>query len=475
MRTKTRDLATVESSNELFNEICHRAVSDLYILMTKSSHGLYPYAGIPWYSTAFGRDGIITAMLLLWIDPTIAKGVLSFLATTQAMQADAMADAQPGKILHETRHGEMARLGEVPFRLYYGSVDATPLFIMLAGMYYERTGDLAMIERIWPNIKAALAWIDTFGDIDGDGFVEYARKSKQGLVNQGWKDSYDSIFHTDGTLAEGPIALCEVQGYVFAAKQHAAKLAARLGEHALEQILLTQASQLEKQVNDIFWCDDIGTYALALDGTKRLCRVSTSNAGHMLFTGIASPERAKRVASKLLSQDSFTGWGIRTVTKGEARYNPISYHNGSVWPHDNAIIAIGFARYGLAEEAGRVFEGIVAAALQQELRRLPELFCGFNRKLYRGPTAYPAACAPQAWAAATPFAFLGACLGLQLDYKANVIRFTNPVLPDFLESVTIRQLSLGHSSADLLLTRHGHDVTVHVLGRRGDATIMLVK
>lgn len=475
IRARTRGIATVESSNELFNEVCRRAISDLYMLVTRTPQGFYPYAGIPWYSTAFGRDGIITAMLLLWLDPSIAKGVLVFLSATQAEVTDPLSDAQPGKILHETRNGEMARLGEVPFRRYYGTVDATPLYVMLAGMYFDRTGDIETIREIWPNIKAALRWIDTYGDRDGDGFVEYARLAATGLANQGWKDSYDSIFHADGSLAEGPIALCEVQGYVFSAKTHAAKLAKELGEYAFESRLVTEAQSLKERFTTAFWCEDLGTFALALDGRKQPCRVRTSNAGHALFTGIATPEHARRVAETLLGRDFFSGWGIRTVARGEARYNPLSYHNGSIWPHDNAMIALGFSRYGLTRQAGEVFAAIFEAATYQDLRRLPELFCGLIRRPHRGPTAYPVACSPQAWAAAAPFAFLEACLGMELRHGTNSISFINPVIPDFLDHLTMRRLCLRNSCLDLKLQRHGTDATLNVLKRQGDAKVMLVK
>ena len=475
IRATTSNIATVASSNDVFNEVCRRSTSDLYMLMSRTAHGLYPYAGVPWYSTPFGRDGIITAMLLLWLDPAVAKGVLHYLAATQAKAFDAFSDAEPGKILHETRNGEMARLGEVPFHLYYGTVDATPLFVMLAGMYFERTGDMETLTAIWPNIKAALQWIDACGDKDGDGFVEYARQTDAGLVNQGWKDSYDSIFHADGALAQGPIALCEVQSYVFSAKTHAGKLAHQLGEFDLENKLRAEALALQMNFEAAFWCEDLGAYALALDGRKKPCRVRTSNSGHALFTEIASPERAARVAQTLLSRDSFSGWGIRTVASGEARYNPISYHNGSIWPHDNAIIALGFSRYGLAKEACQIFTAIFEAACHQELRRLPELFCGFIRKPHRGPTAYPVACAPQAWAAAAPFAFLGACLGINLCYETDSIRFLDPIMPDFLDSVDICHLSLRNSRVDLKFHRYGQDVSLHLLSRRGDAKVMLVK
>ena len=346
-RASTGRAALCSSSSEVFDEVASRSTADAYTLITRTDLGPYPFAGIPWFSTIFGRDGIITAMLMLWMDESIAKGVLRTLAATQATDFDPKSDAQPGKILHEMRHGEMANLGEVPFRRYYGSVDATPLFLMLAGQYFERTGDRETIEAIWPNIEAALAWIDMFGDRDGDGFVEYHRETESGLVNQGWKDSYDAIFHADGSMAAGPIALCEVQGYVFAAKCAVAGIAERLGRSGLAEKLRDEAEGLRVQFEQRFWCEEIGTYALALDGAKRPCRVRASNAGHALFTGIASPERARRVAASLMSPEGFSGWGIRTVAHGEARYNPMSYHNGSVWPHDNALCGIGFARYGL--------------------------------------------------------------------------------------------------------------------------------
>jgi glycogen debranching enzyme len=475
LRALSRGSATVESSNGLFDEVVGRSISDLYMLATPTEHGAYPYAGIPWYSTVFGRDGIITAMMMLWKDPSMAKGVLGHLAAMQADVLDPPADAQPGKILHERRLGEMARTGEVPFRRYYGTVDATPLFVMLAGQYFETTGDKATIEAIWPNIEKALRWCDEYGDRDGDGFVEYHRETEQGLANQGWKDSHDSIFHADGSSAEGPIALCEVQAYVYAAKLGASRIAAALGHAGTSERLAREASALRDRFEAAFWCEEIGTYALALDGRKRPCRVRTSNAGHALFAGIASPDRALRVAETLMSPDSFSGWGIRTLARGEARYNPMSYHNGSVWPHDNGVIAMGLARYGLRTDVVRIFEALFDVATHQELRRLPELFCGFLRRPRRGPTAYPVACSPQAWAAATPFALLGACLGLSLDLERAEVRFDNPMLPRFLDDLTIRGLRLGASSHDLRLHRVGEDVTMNVLDRTGNARVLLSK
>ena len=472
LRAIQRGTGSLESSNILFDEVASRSLSDISMLVSRTPHGLYPYAGIPWFSTVFGRDGIITAMLMLWLNPSIARGVLRYLAATQATKTDPAADAQPGKILHEQRFGEMALLGEVPFRHYYGTVDATPLFVMLAGMYFDQTGDRETIEAIWKNIEAALKWCDTSGDRDGDGFVEYFRQTESGLANQGWKDSQDSIFHQDGTLAEGPIALCEVQGYVYAAKRAGAGLAAMLGHAAQAKKLGKAADALKERFDEAFWCEEIGTFALALDGAKRPCRVRSSNAGHALFTGIAKPERARSVADALLSPDGFSGWGIRTIAQGEARYNPMSYHNGSVWPHDNGLIAMGFARYGLRPEAARVFEAMFEAATYQDLRRLPELFCGFIRRMHRGPTAYPVACTPQAWAAATPFGLLSACLGLDIAYGQGEIRFSEPHLPAFLDELVLRRIRLGASRVDVRLRRDGNDVTVTTLAREGHAKIV---
>jgi glycogen debranching enzyme len=474
LRAASSNAATVATSHEVFNEIVRRSMADLCMLMTKTPHGLYPYAGIPWYSTTFGRDGLITALQMLWFEPRVAEGVLRRLAAYQAKSDDPLSDAQPGKILHEMRGGEMAALREVPFGLYYGSVDSTPLFVMLAGLYAERTGDLETIRTLWPNIEAALGWIDGPGDLDGDGFVEYHRATEEGLANQGWKDSVDAIFHADGRLATGPIALAEVQGYVYAAKHLAARCARRLGREQQAERLAAEADALAERFDAAFWCPELGTYAMALDGDKEPCRVRTSNAGQVLFTGIARPERAAAVVDTLMRPQSFSGWGIRTVAKTEARYNPMSYHDGSVWPHDNALIALGLARYGLKRPLDRLFKGLCDAAAYMEMRRLPELFCGFQRARSRGPTLYPVACSPQAWASATPFTLLEASLGLEFDPEANEIRLRNPRLPAFLDEVLLRNLQLKQSSVDLKLRRHGSEVSLEVVRRRGQVQVSVV-
>jgi glycogen debranching enzyme len=474
LRAATDGDTTVESSNELFNEVLCRSTADLAMLMTDTPQGRYPYAGIPWYSTTFGRDGLITALQMLWWNPSVARGVLRRLAAYQAKVADPRSDAQPGKILHEMRAGEMAALHEVPFGLYYGSVDATALFVLLAGAYVERTGDEATLRELWPSIEAALAWIDGPGDPDGDGFIEYRRATEQGLANQGWKDSHDAIFHADGRLAEGHIALAEVQGYVFAAKRVAARCAGRLGHIALACKLETEATRLAERFEAAFWCPEIETYALALDGNKEPCRVRTSNAGQVLYAGIARPERAATVALGFMETRFNSGWGIRTLARGEARYNPMSYHNGSIWPHDNSLIALGFARYGLTQAVEQVFKGLFKAATYMDSRRLPELFCGFQRQRGRGPTLYPVACSPQAWASATPFALLEASLGLEFDPGEGEIRLRNPRLPSFLDEVTLRNLRLGPSSVDLRVRRHKDAVSLDILRARGKIRVSIV-
>lgn len=464
----------IEASNGQFSAWIKRAASDLHMLTTMLPTGPYPYAGVPWFNTPFGRDGLITALECLWMEPRLARGVLAYLAATQATQIVPEQDAEPGKILHETRNGEMAALKEMPFARYYGSVDATPLFVHLANAYYERTGDRKFVEKIWTNVEAALLWMDRYGDRDGDGFLEYNRQSHDGLVHQGWKDSDDAIFHADGTLARGPIAVCEVQSYAYAAWRAGASLASTLGYTERSADFFARAETLQARFDSAFWCDDLGTYALALDGDKRPCRVRTSNAGQCLLSGIVPAERASRLAQTLLAPQSFSGWGIRTVAASEPRYNPMGYHNGGVWPHDNALIACGLASYGMPEEASRIFTGLFDTAMYLDLHRIPELFCGFPRDPGEGPILYPVACAPQAWSAASVFLLFQASLGLSIDGIASKISFVRPWLPPFLNEARILNLQVADATVDLAVLRHERDVSVKVLRRSGDVEIVVV-
>jgi glycogen debranching enzyme len=464
----------IQTSNARVNLWIDRAVDDLHMLTTELDTGPYPYAGIPWFNTPFGRDGLITALEGCWLRPELARGVLRYLATTQARSTVPAEEAEPGRILHETRSGEMARTGEMPFGRYYGSVDSTPLFVLLAGEYYRRTADLELVRALWPNVRACLEWIDRYGDADGDGFLEYERRSPAGLIHQGWKDSDDAIMHADGSPAEGPIALCEVQGYLFAAWRSAAVLAAALGMEDLRGEFEQRARQLSARFDASFWCEDLATYALALDGDKRPCRVRSSNAGQCLFTRIAAPERARCLARTLLSPESFSGWGVRTLAASELRFNPLGYHTGTVWPHDNALVAWGLERYGFGAEALRIFSGLLDAALGFDLCRMPELFCGFDRVPGEGPVAHPIACAPQAWAAGSVLLLLRTSLGIDVSSTEGRVVLTRPRLPLDRGEIQIHDLQVAGGSVDLVISQDGGKAAVKVARRGGEIEVVVV-
>jgi glycogen debranching enzyme len=450
-RKRRRRGARIRARGPRFNAWLDQSRADLALLTSDLPTGPYPYAGIPWFSTPFGRDGLITAWQMLWIDPGLARGVLRYLAGRQAREVSSFRDSQPGKIMHETRRGEMANLGEVPFGLYNGSVDSTPLFVALAGAYAQRTGDLDLVRELWPALTAAVDWLERYGDSNGDGLIDYARHEQSGLANQGWKDSEDAIFHSDGRFPAGPIALVEVQGYAFAAFRAMADLGERLGDERAAA-WRGRAEALRAAVEARFWMEDEGFYGIAIDGDGRLCRPLASNAGHLLFVGLPSEERAARVRERLLSADFLTGWGLRTLAAGAVRFNPMSYHNGSVWPHDTAICAAGLSRYGHRFGASLVLDDLFRAATRFNMR-LPELFCGFPRAAGEPPVAYPVACMPQAWAAGSVFMLLEASLGLSIDGFNERIRVSQPRLPQGVDRLTLNGLTLGPRTVDLTLSR----------------------
>ncbi len=467
--------ASIETTDAMTSRALRRALSDLRLLVNPgpSEGERYVAAGIPWFSCLFGRDSLVTALQLLSVRPGTARETLTLLARLQARDTDPWRDAQPGKILHELRTGELATTGEIPHTPYYGSVDSTPLWLILLSEYYRWTADRDLVDRLWPNALEALRWIDEDGDLDGDGFVEYERRSPRGLVNQGWKDSAEANRYRDGSLAQGPLALVEVQAYVYAARLGMVALARARGEEELARSQEALAEQLRERFEAAFWMDDAGTYALALDRDKRQVDAVASNPGHALWAGIASPERATRVAESLESAELWSGWGVRTLSSATVGYNPIGYHIGTVWPHDNAIIAAGLARYGMREQAAAIAVGLLEATSYFRDSRLPELFCGFDRAGSPYPVPYPVACLPQAWAAGSIFQLVQAMLGMRPDAPARQLELISPSLPAWLPEVRFQNLAVADAVVDLYFHRTDGSTGVQVLRRTGDLSVVV--
>jgi glycogen debranching enzyme len=472
MRDKAQKGARLKASGRLFQAWLDKSRADLALLTADLPSGPYPYAGVPWYSTPFGRDAIITAHQSLWFNPSLARGVLAYLAEHQALETSTFSDAEPGKIMHETRQGEMSALKELPFARYYGGVDTTPLFVLLAGAYAKRTDDLVFIDSLWPALELATRWIDKNAQKHPHGFISYARGEKTGLANQGWKDSHDSIFHQDGRSPEGPIALIEVQGYAYRAYLSMSELAQQRGEHVAAEEWRQRAAHLQHAVEKHFWMSDQQFYALALDGQGQPCEVRASNAGHLLWTGLPKPERGRAVARQLLGSAFDNGWGIRTLETGAVRFNPMSYHNGSVWPHDVALCAAGIARYGEHQGAVHILSGIFEAATLFGMR-LPELFCGFKRAPGEAPIAYPVACLPQAWAAGSVFMLLQACLGIAIDARECRLVITQPRLPIGIDRLEVQKLVFGEHSIDVTFQRIGERVTAYIERQSGPTLVKM--
>ena len=469
-----RSRSTQVRGGRTVSRLMAASTRDLWMLGTPIDGYRIATAGVPWFVAPFGRDSLITCLEMLLLDRTLARETLLLLAHHQALEFDDWRDAEPGKILHERRYGDLAVAGRIPHTPYYGTVDATPLFVILAAEYLRWTGDLDTLKILGPRIWNALGWIEEYGDLDGDGFLEYERRSSAGLKNQGWKDSDDSIVHRDGGLAEGPIALAEVQGYAYMARRDGAYIFEQLGEQDRATALRTRADRLKEAFNEAFWMPDEGTFALALDGRKRRVQSVTSNAGHCLFAGIADDSKAEAVATRLLARDMHSGWGIRTLSSENRAFNPMSYHAGSVWPHDNALIAAGLKRYGFGHAAAAVAGGIFDAALESQDARLPELFCGFERQSDVPYVRYPVACSPQAWAAAAPIFLMQTMLGITADASLNTLYVNQPELPEWAPVLDLCRLQIGEATADLRFERSGERTMVSPLGHEGELLISVV-
>ncbi|MCL6477370.1 MAG: amylo-alpha-1,6-glucosidase [Peptococcaceae bacterium] len=461
----------ISSDNERFNYMVRAAITDLRALMSSyPGAGTVLEAGIPWYAAPFGRDALIASWQTLLVNPSLAKETLRFMARYQGREINSWKDEQPGKIMHELRFGEMARAGEIPHTPYYGSVDSTMWFVILLADYTRWTGDREFFREMSGNLARALEWCEKYGDLDGDGYIEYLCQSEKGLSNQGWKDSQDGVVGPGGEIPDGPIALVEVQGYYFRALMDAAEAYALAGEEAAAHDLRNRAEKLQKRFLHDFWLRREGFLACALDGKKRAIETIVSNPGHCLFTGILPVEKARQVIKRLMLSDLFSGWGIRTMSNREVAYNPMSYHNGSVWPHDNAIIGFGMKQAGEVAPLKQLVETLFEAAEYFDHLRLPELFCGFTRRGSAGPVKYPIACDPQAWSIGSMFLMLRALLGIEC--RGTCIYVHNPQLPGFLQTLRMENIRAGNGYAALEFTRRQDKTYCGVIGSKGDVTVI---
>ncbi len=469
----------MRSSNVDFDSLYRQSIEDMAALRMPMEHEgigaghgpgvLLPAAGLPWYAAPFGRDSLIVSLQAMPVDPQLACGTLGVLGSLQATERDDRRDAEPGKILHEIRYGELAHFKMIPHTPYYGTADATPLYPIVLHAAWRATGDAALLQRHLGNAEACLEWIDQYGDRDGDGFQEFQTRSPLGYENLCWKDSTDGVLYPDGTRVRGPKAMCELQGYVYDAWRRMAEIHDALGNAGRAGELRRKAAVLYARFNEVFWDEASGFYAFALDGNKNKVLSVTSNVGHCLFSGIIAPERAARVVARLLAPDMNSGWGIRTLSSLHGGFNPFSYHNGSVWPHDNSLVALGFRRYGFAAEAAQVARGICDAAGHFQLNQLPELYAGIQRNGGNFPVQYLGANVPQAWAACAPFALLQALLGLQPD-APNQKLYVDPALPDWLDEVTLLDYRLGQERLDIRFYRDGAGTRFDVT--RGDGWLV---
>jgi len=463
------------TDNEQLTTVLRRAQEDLRVLTMAAEDGRVTLAGVPWFAAPFGRAMLTVGLETLLLDLRFARSGVRYLARRQGRVNSAFRDEQPGKIMHELRRGELANLRAIPHTPYFGAIDTTPLWLLTLCELTMWTGDLEGFDLLHQAVEAAVKWLGIDGDADGDGFVEYERRSRAGLLNQGWRDAGDSVVHADGSLARGPIALAEVQGYVYYAKRRLAAIYGQLGDVERAERMAQDARELKRRFNEHFWMEDEQFFAMALDGRKRQVKTVCSTIGHCLWSRIVADEHVDAVAKRLLAPDMFSGWGVRTVSKSSVAYNPMSFYNGGVWPFDTAIAANGLKKHGYAQESNRIALGLFEAALAYERTRLPELFCGFSRQFSPRPVSFPMACWPHASASGALFLVLQSMLGIYAQADENVVYVHAPVLPKWIGEVGLRNLHIGRTTMDLVFRRSGSQTGFSVRDKKGPGRIVVVE